>query len=105
MKRLLTLAAATFLLVGCGGAVVLSPDGTAGAALEQTPGLVEMPINPMPPMDFVEMPELVVDVFGNAYEVQDPLTPQHEERFFYVIPVSLDEAPVLPPPPGPVDGW
>lgn len=102
MKRLLALAASALLLAGCGGAAaVMTPTGTAEAALSPHPPMLPIEVSVLPPMDIIDMPELDVTAYADRMEIQERMAPQDEARFFYVIPVSLDEAPQLPPPPCP----
>lgn len=104
MKRLLSLAATAFLLTACGGAAaVMTSNGVAKSAVSPSEPVVPIEVSTMTPMDIIDMQELVIEAPGVTQEIQSRQAPQFEDRFFYVIPVSLDEAPRLPPPPGPVD--
>lgn len=99
MKRLLSLAAAALLLTACGGAAaVMTSNGVARAAVSPHEPMVPVEVSTMAPMDIIDMPELVVEAPGLDQEIQARQAPQVEDRFFYVVPVSLDEAPQLPAP-------
>lgn len=102
MKRLLSLAAAALLLTACGGAAaVMTSNGVAKSAVSPSEPMVPIEVSTMAPMDIINMPELVVEAPGVTQELLSRQAPQFEDRFFYVVPVSLDEAPRLPSPPCP----
>ncbi|MEW5740048.1 MAG: hypothetical protein AB1938_14040 [Myxococcota bacterium] len=102
MKRLLTLAATVVFLVSCGGPVETPTPTEEGTTQTQTalnpiPGGLE-PVDIIPPWDVIEMPELVLEAPVIQHDIEALMAPPVEERFFFVIPISLEEEPKLPPP-------
>lgn len=101
MKRLLSLTAAALFFTACGGAAaVMTPVGASQAAVSPNVSMVPVGVA-QPSMEIIDMPELVVTAPGVDQEIQQRFAPQYEARFFYALPLSLDEAPQLPAPPCP----
>jgi len=99
MRRLLRLATVAAFLAACGGPVVKGPTGTDTAQTPLNPQTAgEMIPVPMAPMELIDMAELEIEVPAVTHDLGQLTAPPREERFFYVVPVTLSELPVLPAP-------
>lgn len=100
MRRLLAIATVALLLVACGGPVVA--EGLVGTAQNEMgpvpPELTEIPVIGV---EYINLPELVLEVPGVDYDVQELEAPQVEEAFFYTVMPTMKDMPVLPAPPCP----
>lgn len=99
MRRLLAIATSALLLAACGGPVVTGPVGTARDEMGPVPPeLTEVPVLSV---EYLDLPELVLEVPGVAFDIQELEAPPVEERFFYTVLPTLKEMPALPAPPCP----
>jgi hypothetical protein len=87
------MAASAMVLAACGGPVVAGPVGTEQGPLGSDPQEV-----PVVNMEYIDMPELVVDIPAITYDLQKELAPPVEARFFYLVRPELAQTPTLPTP-------